>query len=385
MALALYDPDGFSGQQPQPRHWPVLEIARRRSCNAPQTELLVWLFVRLGHRPGTVVVDRVESIREGACSSEGQFRRALAGLERAGLVQRDRERSGPGRDVLHVLRAYQPELQQFFDFDTSQSDTIFFDEGAPAPAPAPSLSNYIPPQDVVAESKRSTAHGPYDDSAGSGTEAALRRLPQSSTSGDVQGQEGWTAPVADHRPASSSTRARPRPGEVADQRAACGSARASQTTPGVASRRDACSSAGAGRTSVAAASGSTHESHEPLHAGALFAAALPRLPTAENLLHEALQVADAFAALGDRQPILIACAKVALLRSYSTGMNETLARIFRDAPQRARPGEAARYAMGAIKAAALEVAGVDWSDLKLPRRVCALLGKEQRKRNRGRT
>lgn len=382
MALALYDPDGFAHEKPQPRHWPVLEIARRRQCNAPQTELLVWLFVRLGYRPGTISLDRNDSIREGACRSEGQFRRALSGLERAGLVQRDRERSQPGRDVLHVLRAYQPELQQFFDFDTSQSDTIFFDDLATAPAPAPSLSHYVPPQEAAKESERYAAHGPYEDSAGSGTEAALRRLPQSSTSGDVQGQEGWTTAVADHRPASRQ-QARPRPAEVADQRAACGQP-ASQTTPGVAPRRGACSSPGASRTSVAAASGSTHESHDPLHAGALFAAALPRLPTAENLLHEALQVADAFAALGDRQPILIACAKVALLRSYSTGMNDTLMRIFRDAPQRARPGEAARYAMGAIKAAALEVAGVDWSDLKLPRRVCALLGKEQRKRNRTR-
>lgn len=383
MALALYDPDGFS-HPPRPRHWPVLEIARRRRCNESQTELLVWLFCRLGYRPGTIAFDRVDSIREGACSSESQFRRAVSGLERAGLVQRDRERSGPGRDVVHVLRAYQPELQQFFDFDTSQSDTIFFDDPATSTSTSTSLGEYVPPPDAAAESERLAAHGPYEDSAGSGTDAALRRLLPSSTSGDVQGQEGWTAPVADHRPASSSTRARPRPGEVADQRAACGSARASQTTPGVAPRRGACSSPGASRTSVAAASGSTHESHDPLHAGALFAAALPRLPTAENLLHEALQVADAFAALGDRQPILIACAKVALLRSYSTGMNDTLMRIFRDAPQRARPGEAARYAMGAIKAAALEVAGVDWSDLKLPRRVCALLGKEQRKRNRTR-
>ncbi len=175
-ALRVYDPEGKAVCEPnKPREWPALEIARRRGCHASQASLLVWLFVRLGYCGGTLVFNRLDAIRDGACSSEPAFRRALARLDALGLVQRDHERSRPGADVVHVLRTFQPELQSFFSFDQCATST----------AAAASRDTIEPAHDAAADCVTGPRIGPCEQSTPRGMNAAKYVLPATSKTLDV--------------------------------------------------------------------------------------------------------------------------------------------------------------------------------------------------------
>lgn len=186
-----------------------MDIARRRGCNAQQQTLLVWLYAALGYQPGTISVTPQDAIKSEVCSSESSFGRALKGLESLGLVQ-VAGRSAERGKILHVLRTYQPELQQYIEWpdeqaaesetggslglglrtaeDPTSPENEFsknFDHQPPPPAAAAAVKPAWPPNGRVADSASSRDAGAYEQSTSRGTEVANIRLPSTPTLLDV--------------------------------------------------------------------------------------------------------------------------------------------------------------------------------------------------------
>ena len=334
MELSLFDPDGYANDKPRPREWPALDIANRRGCTARQQRVLAWLYARAGYQAGTARFRLVDALRDGAAESDSGLRCVLRRLVQLGLIQRD---SAPwGQYRYHVLRAHQPDLQSYFEFfeDPPPGGSSFFclfpntyahartylpaDGGAAAPR--------CSGESAVASSAQSEA---CEQSARHGTGHALRRHHPSSTSEDVQ-----SLGEGDGMDVQADRGLRP--------------------------------------------SGGNSDVVEPSHGSHAFREALGKLPSTENIVPMALQIYDQFRALGDKRPMLIPCAKIAILRCMSEEMAEAIARIFRQAPH-IRKGNPPAWAMGGIKIAMEELLGMPWDDFRLiPRTFSAVKAAERK-------